>query len=63
MPPITIVSERLAAFEDAYFHVNPVVLPFFFKGWGLKYEECKESSGHRDWSGFFGRKSVAFIFE
>lgn len=22
MPPITIVSERLAAFEDAYFCVN-----------------------------------------
>lgn len=30
MPPITIVSERLAAFEDAYFCVSPVVLSFFF---------------------------------
>lgn len=53
MPPITIGSERLVAFEDAYFPVNPVALSFFIKGWGLNHQERKESSGHRAWSGFF----------
>lgn len=60
MPPITIGSECLVAFEDAYFPVNPVALSFFIKGWGLNHQEQKESSGHRAWSGFFGR--IALIF-
>lgn len=60
MPPITIGSECLVAFEDAYFPVNPVALSFFIKGWGLNHQEHKESSGHRAWSGFFGR--IALIF-
>lgn len=53
MPPITIGSERLVAFEDGYFPLNPVALSFFIKGWGLNHQERKESSGHRAWSGFF----------
>lgn len=53
MPPITVGCEHLAAFEDAYFPVNPVALSFFIKGSGLNHQECKESSGHRAWSSFF----------
>lgn len=53
MPPITIASERLVAFEDAYFSLDPVELSFFIEGRGLNHQEHKESSGHRAWSGFF----------
>lgn len=69
MPPITIVSSSWRLLKMLVSVLTLWCYPFLFKGWGLKFQEYREHSGHgagvaflvgRVWSLFSGSYGMKY---